>query len=168
MKFITLMFAALIFTLPACQKSEDEGKDGGKYILRDPKAGEGFILFTEKPLYDKLAIAGTSEKGKNFVIESVKIEGDYLHVKVSYAEGCSTDLFDVVWDGMVMESYPYQIHLVLKLNPGECTDKQAQVTKELSIHVKDYVGDFATANPTIFSVLNASTKTTTKNQAIQN
>lgn len=48
-----------------------------------------------------------------FAFDSVWIEGDCLKADVLYGGGCGDVLFQLVWDGFVMESYPAQVRLKL-------------------------------------------------------
>jgi hypothetical protein len=157
---VTLMMVciALLFTT-ACKKSnsQDNPGDGGKYITQDPKTGDGFLMLTERKLYNQVKLAAGDDKGKAFDIEKISRDGNTLIVKVAYSAGCTTPSFDVVWDGRVMMTYPYKIDLVLKLNADDCDDNQ-QVSKEIKIDLKEYIGDFASDKGTVFSVINASTK----------
>jgi hypothetical protein len=49
----------------------------------------------------------------SFAFDSVWIEGDCLKANVLYGGGCGDILFQMYWDGAVMESYPVQVRLKL-------------------------------------------------------
>lgn len=170
-KSILMAFVALLFTAGACKKnnSDNDLERGGKqYVSKEPKPGEGYLMLTEKSLYDKVKLASGDEKGKAFELKKVSRDGNTLIVSVSYPTSCDGVSFDVIWDGNVMLSYPYKINLVLKMNAEDCGANQEKINKDLKINITDYIGNFAANNETVFSVINASTKKETNNDSTRN
>lgn len=159
----TLIMAIIffLFTTISCEKPEaDKPQDDKKYIIRDPKIGDGFKMITEKSLYDKVKLAAGDEKGAAFEIEKISREGNTLIVKVIYSSSCTDPSFDVVWDGLVMLSFPSKVNLALKMN-ADCADSQQQVSKEIKINLEEYVGTFAADKNIEFSVINGWSKKVT-------
>ncbi|WP_256009373.1 hypothetical protein [Desertivirga xinjiangensis] len=151
--------ASLLLCFTACQKSAGEnGSEGGQYITKDPKTGDGFVMLTEKKLFNEVKLSAGEDRGKAFDIEKISREGNILVVKVIYSAACSAPSFDVIWDGRVMMTYPYKVDLVLKMNADKCSEDQQKLSKEIKIDLNEYVGDFASDKATVFSVINASSK----------
>lgn len=69
----------------------------------------------------------------SFAYDSVWIEGDCLKANVLYGGGCGDVLFQLVWDGAVMESYPVQVRLKLSFMDNDLC--KALIHKDLAYDI---------------------------------
>lgn len=100
---VRLLFLALLgaFVMVACNRNNNVA----------PEKEDGFQLQTNSEEYTKLVNARTEYKGTPFEIKSVTRDGDIL--KISVEGGCLESDYKIVWDGILMESYPEQARLVV-------------------------------------------------------
>lgn len=90
------------------------------------------------PLVDSAVLidsdAYNSVLSDNYVIQSIKIDGDYLTIRFS-SSGCSGESWKVklIDSGAVAESLPPQRYLVLSLENNELC--KAVITKELTFNI---------------------------------
>ena len=66
-----------------------------------------------------------------YVINAAKIEGDTLHVNVSYTGGCETHAFTLVAEERFLESFPVQLRVSLAHNANSDTCKDS-ITEDRS------------------------------------
>jgi hypothetical protein len=69
-----------------------------------------------------------------FAFDSVWIEGDCLKASVLYGGGCGDILFQMYWDGAVMESYPVQVRLKLSFMDNDFC--KALIHKDLAYDLR--------------------------------
>ncbi|PHQ56035.1 MAG: hypothetical protein COC16_04035 [Lutibacter sp.] len=99
-----------------------------------------------------------NELSDPFSIESVERIGNILKVKVTYTGGCEKHTFDLLWNEVVILTYPCQINLILthNANGDKC---EAQITEIIEIDLDEFIsgGEYTTTcNLNVFSVLNGS------------
>ncbi|MBB5438936.1 hypothetical protein HDC92_002620 [Pedobacter sp. AK017] len=102
-----ILIAAIAITCFSCKKSsEDAEMTLDKNLL---KSAEKYAALVEQR---------TDGEGK-FTIENIHRNGDILTLNVK--GGCTEEDFQVIWDGVILLSYPGQIKLVLNNdNAGNC------------------------------------------------
>lgn len=84
-------------------------------------------LAIEKPICKPLQLVKTDTPSTlDYSIDSCYLDQSCLHFVVSYL-GCATDTFNLQWNGIMMKSYPPQLHLKLVANAIEnCSPWQQQ------------------------------------------
>jgi len=70
----------------------------------------------------------TPQASVNFKIESASIQDSILTVNVSYAGGCGTHSWDLIWTGMYMKSLPMKVSLFIHHTSENetCNDKMQE------------------------------------------
>lgn len=124
-----------------CKKSEKNSETNlEENLLKSPKKYESLI-------------SKRSDGTGTFSITDIKRNGNILTVSVT--GGCKPENFKFVWNGLILLSYPAQIHLVLHNdNPESCgTENQFNLTVDVSKIVSNNDSD-----KYIFHVANGSVK----------
>lgn len=106
------------------------------------RQAENFVFHTNNALYDRVLKERSNAGDNNFTIDNIeplKTDGRHvLRVTVTHARGCSQD-FDVIWGGYIMESFPEQTDLFLRL-PGTCDSGNEPVQRVLLIDLDEFIG----------------------------
>lgn len=132
---VTLFVASLLAIVSCNHKNE-------KVNPNPDDGGKGASLE-----YQRLMNARGNSDGVRFEILDVKLEQNDLYIKVK--GGCSANDYKTVWNGLIFESYPQQIHLVVANESGnDSCDPKGEYT--LKVDLKALLGD--TFNPTDFVV----------------
>lgn len=154
--FITMVLTTLFLMAGSCSNSND-------------------MLVLEKGNYTFLKSAQAYNEAKQnrsevysalFDISKVERIGDTLNITVSFLQGCEVSKFEVVWNGIVMMTYPATIGLIVKRSTGNCGTPGDTVKQELSINLTECIGDASLAKDANILVSNASKKTGTDNADI--
>jgi hypothetical protein len=97
--------------------------------------------------YERIMKARADSHGVPFEISNIVLTGNTLAIDVK--GGCSADDFKTIWNGLIFESYPQQIHLVVanESNNDACEPKGSYT---LQVDLKKLIGD--SFNPTDFVV----------------
>lgn len=138
--FVMLLIttAGLLFSCEKSEKSQDETLDVN--LIKSP---DKFAELMEKR---------TNESG-TFTIEDIKRNADILTISVK--GGCKAEDFRVVWDGVILLSYPGQIRLLLN---NEATDGCANENKfSISVNLSKILGN-RDPKDFVFHVANGSVK----------
>ena len=104
------------------------------------KQGENFVFYTDQALFERVAQERANTNNNGFTInkiEPLKGDGHVLQVTVTHARGCGQD-FEVIWGGFVMESFPEQTGLLLRL-PGTCNDDNGPVERVLLVDLDEFI-----------------------------
>jgi hypothetical protein len=148
MKKFTIPFFLLL--LLGCSKENVTEKS-------DPRL-EGMRMTQSKEVYNEAARQrGTENFSASFEIMEVKRSGDLLKITVGHAYACKGG-FEVIWDGQVMESFPYQIRLFIKFN-AKCTTEPTitlMVMENLEIDLAKLINDKGVLENSVIHVSNAS------------
>lgn len=133
------LFAALLFLIISCNHKNENVKpnpDGGGSLE-----------------YQRLMTARENYDGVRFEILDVKLEGNDMFIKVK--GGCSASDFKTVWNGLILESYPQQIHLVVANESGnDSCDPKGEYT--LKVDLKALLGDGFNTTDFVVTVSNGS------------
>jgi len=119
-------FAAL-FLFSSCRKEET--------AVLQSKVLEKNLLKSGSKYSEALSQRGSGEV--IFSIEDIKREGDSM--KINVKGGCSSDDYLVIWDGVILESYPMQIRLVL-VNESGNTSCDASNKYTLKVNLAKLIG----------------------------
>jgi len=151
MKNLSLItFISLLILFSACSNSSVEPNITN---------GGGANLLIDENLFNKLSTERLSGKTQYdpVKINSINRVDDSLVINITYSGGCKAHSFDFVWDGVVLESYPAQIYLLLahSNNGDQCNDT---ITETISIDLTLLFGseylDTADYIISIFSLTN--------------
>ncbi|CAG5018412.1 hypothetical protein DYBT9275_05996 [Dyadobacter sp. CECT 9275] len=97
-RFVFLALSAAVFTF-SCNQENTVAPDGDAFLQ------------TSAEKYNKLMTARETFKGTPFEIDGVEREANILKINVSGAGGIEN--YKIVWDGILMESYPMMTRLVV-------------------------------------------------------
>jgi len=97
--------------------------------------------------YERIMKSRADSHGVPFEISKIVLTGNTLAIDVK--GGCSADDFKTIWNGLIFESYPQQINLVVanESNNDACEPKGSYT---LQVDLKKLIGD--SFNPTDFVV----------------
>ncbi len=91
-------------------------------------------------------------EGNSYDTNELSINGDELHIALSYSGGCEEHLFRVCWDGSFMESFPVQAALDLQ-HEGNDDACEAYIDADLVVSLtalrEAYVEGYRTEEGTI-------------------
>lgn len=148
-KFILLV--GIIFYSSSCNKdSLDKNKDSF-----EPKVMENYNFYENAEMYNNAQKLRSKDYSSAFDIEKVERDGKMLNVTLAYLGKCEINKFDVIWDGILMESWPMQTLLIIKRSASNCDD--SMLKKEvLSIDLMEFIGDKALVEGTVFYISNGS------------
>ena len=104
--------------------------------------------------FSTLLSTRTNYKGEPFEIKNIKREGDLL--KIDVLGGCEPEAYKVVWDGLILESNPALVRLVVSYEPTLTIQCLVPVSPTLTVDLKKLLGNRYTPNGYTFTVLNAS------------
>jgi len=136
------VFALLFcFTITSCEKFDD-----------NPEAVLENNLLRSAGKYAELIEKRNGGEG-DFTIEDIERNDNMLTITVQ--GGCNQDDFHIVWDGLIMESSPAQINLVLYSKSQEDCGIENQF--DINVNLSKVVGE-RNPNDFIFNVANGSKK----------
>lgn len=102
-----------------------------------------------------------------FEVEDVQRIDKEMHIEVSFPAGCAFNNFEIIWDGVVMESYPPQTRLFVKRIAGNCNKSDEREHRVLVIDLEEIFVKLRQGDPNlqdaIFIVSNASKRPDTGN-----
>jgi len=150
MRITNLILVISIMVFFSCSKEENKNIED----LPVPKVMENFNFYKSSSLYNEAKNARSNSYSDAFEIEKAERIGNLLNVTVSYPGNCEINKFDVIWDGIIMESWPMQISLIIKRTASNCS---SEIKREiLSIDLVELINDQALVDGTVFHVSNAS------------
>lgn len=119
------------FFIVGCKSTELTPKEESKTaVKKEVKVDPNCVpIILEKELYNKVQNGGVQ------VLES-KIEGNYLYLKYSFS-GCPSDEIVLVWNNMLLKSYPGKA--MLKLGYEETGSCDEMRTQEACYDLKDFI-----------------------------
>ncbi len=151
MKIFKLILLAGIMVFSACNKEAYDDNDDS--IV--PKVMENYNFYKSARMYNEAQELRSENYSDAFEIEKVERTGNLLNVTLSYLGNCETNKFDVIWDGILLESWPMQTRLIIKRSASNCDDEELK--KEiLSIDLEELIGDKVLVEGTVFYVSNGS------------
>ncbi|MEO6283197.1 MAG: hypothetical protein ABIN80_23980 [Dyadobacter sp.] len=122
------LFVVATFLLFACND-----KDAAP--LGDPKELQ---LQTNAEEFARLLAAREKHEGPTFEIKNLKREGNVLKIIVEGPGSVAS--YKVVWDGVLLESYPAQARIVLAYSQTGEVEHTAILTHELTVDLKELFG----------------------------
>ena len=130
-------------------------------LVLHQKAGENFTFYTSQELYNQAMGKRLTDTGNSFTIKSVvstkddpSTGHDLLKITVSHPGSCDGK-FEFIWDGAIMESYPEQINIFLRL-PGSCPDGDQITETVLHLDLDEFIGQPDLVDRAVFHIVNGS------------
>ena len=113
MKILNFILLGSIIVFSSCSKNNDKE-------LVVPHAGENFNFYESANLYKEAQKLRSKSYSDAFEIEKVERIDNLLNITVSYQGNCETSKFDIIWDGMLLFSWPMQANLIIKRDATNC------------------------------------------------
>lgn len=142
-RILAILVGLLVLSFAySCKKSEQQKEEMvlDKNLLKSANKYE--------QLLDK-----RSEAEGTFSIADIKRNGDMLTISIN--GGCSAEDFQIVWDGVILLSYPGQVRLILHNTSSKDCGKETQLNIQVNLSriigkhdPKDYV--FQVSNGSIY------------------
>lgn len=158
MKTLGILFAAAYFVLAAsCSKDTS----GNASVVKLNKGDYDLLLNSE--VFNHVKQSRSAAFSDEFEIESIQRKSDTLQVVLLFKDDCATNKFEVIWNGLIMESYPEQTVFLLKRNAENCGTGGAQIRQALNIDLGEILNDEAMAKRIRVTISNASKKSAEPN-----
>ncbi len=150
----------MIFITASCKKESSE-------TLQD-SAKANFNFLKSAQASNEADQLRSSTYSASFEITKVERIKDMLYVKVTFQGNCAENQFEVIWNGLVLESYPEIIILYLKRTSTNCSDATVyySTSRVLTLDMTQSLGDAALAQRATIILCNASKKAKTENSDI--
>ena len=158
-----MLMAILVLATVSCKKESAESADA-KYAFNDAVASSFSFLKSLKASNEANQLRSTDYSAP-FEITKIERNKEMLTISVTYAEGSGSSKFELIWNGLVMESYPEMIILYLKRSSVISTETKP-ASRLLSVNLTESLGDAALAQRVRIVLCNASKKANTENSDI--
>ena len=150
----------LLLTMATCKKESSEASEP-----LDSFAAANFSFLKSTQASNEANQLRSSDYSASFEISKVDRNKELLNITVTYLEGCGNSKFDLIWNGLVMESFPEMIILYLR-RTSDCGVDVKPATRVLSVNLTEYLGDAALAQRVKIILCNTSKKANTENSDI--
>lgn len=162
MRIIFSLAAALtlIFLSVSCKKETTTGQ----YSYQDI-AQTGFSFLKSAQASNEANEQRSATYSAPFEIVKIDRNKEMLNVTVTYPDGCNNSKFTLIWNGMVLESYPEIIFLYFR-RTSDCQVAANGSTRILTINLTACLGDAALAQRAKIVLCNSSKKANTENSDI--
>jgi hypothetical protein len=154
-----LILTVLLSTVLSCEKESADSLS----LLDSAKQEYAFLKNTQAS-NEANQLRSTSYSAA-FEITKVERNKDQLNITVTYPNDCSDSRFEVIWNGLVMESYPEIVIFYIR-RLSDCKTSGTTASRVLSINLTEKLGDAALAQRTKVLLCNASKKANTENSDI--
>jgi len=158
--FKLMVVMLLILTTSTCKKESSETSDPLNSF-----AAANFSFLKSTQASNEANQLRSSEYSAPFEISKVDRNKELLTITVTYPEGCNDSKFMMIWNGLVLESYPEVIFLYLR-RTSKCGVVGNSATRALSINLTTCLGDAALAQRVKIILCNTSKKANTENSDI--
>src|SRR5690554_6891994 len=112
---LPLLIAILLIAV-SCDKSEDELKDSSPFTIKK----ENYTIVKNSVISQEANNNRSESYSAPFEIENVERIENLLYINVSFQAGCSTNDFEIIWNGKIMESYPVLTRIFVKRTINNC------------------------------------------------
>jgi len=150
----------LLLTTATCKKESSKASDPLESL-----ATTNFSFLKSIQASNEANQQRSSDYSAPFEISKVDRNKELLTITVTYPEGCNDSKFMMIWNGLVLESYPEVIFLYLK-RTSNCGAAGNSATQALSINLSTSLGDAALAQRVKIILCNTSKKANTENSDI--
>lgn len=126
-KTLSLFFVILVIGFSACndkQKLQDgpQLKDANIFVTNN------YQIIIDETKFNTVV-------SDDYTLSNAYIENDSLKIEVQYGGGCGLATFELITDGIYMESDPVQLNVKLSFNDED--DCEAYLTKPISFDLKN-------------------------------
>ncbi len=165
--FFVIAFSAMAISLGLISCDNDtEIKDPNPFTLEK----ENYTFLKNSNYYLEAQKNRSPEYSDPFEIVGVQRVDKEMHIEVSYPAGCASNNFEIIWDGLVMESSPPQTRLFVKRTAENCNKSGEAEHRVLVIDLEEIFVKLRQGDPNlqdaIFIVSNASKRPDTSNADI--
>lgn len=150
----------LLLTTATCKKEQLESSTNF-----DGFAAANFSFLKSIQASNEANQLRSSDYSAPFEISKVDRNKELLTITVTYPEGCGDSKFRMIWNGLVLESYPEVVFLYLR-RTSNCGVAGNHTTRALSINLSASLGDTALAQRVKIILCNTSKKANTENSDI--
>lgn len=154
-----MVILVLVFATASCEKASDESRQDSNF------AAANFSILKSTKASNEANELRSSSYSAAFEISKVERNKEMLHITVAYQEGCGNSKFDLIWNGLIMESYPEMI-IVYVRRSSDCGVDLKPASRVLSVNLAEYLGDPALAQRVKIILCNSSKKANTENSDI--
>ena len=157
-------FAALILLLisfAGCQKEVDKQSAA----LDNSFAAASLNFIKNIQASNEANQLRSADYSAPFEISKVERNKEMLSIAVSYPEGCGDSKFSLIWNGLMLESYPEVIFLYLR-RTTVCGSSGSTTSRTLTLNLLTTLGDAALAQRVKIILCNGSKKANTENSDI--
>jgi archaellum component FlaF (FlaF/FlaG flagellin family) len=157
--FNFMVIGFLLFSTISCEKATEDSSMDSNF------AAANFSFLKSTKASNEANEQRSSAYSAAFEITKVDRNKETLNITVSYQEGCGTSKFDLIWNGLVMESYPEMIIVYLRRS-SDCGVDLQPTTRVMTVNLTQYLGDSALAQRVKVILCNSSKKANTENSDI--
>lgn len=133
--YLLVVAASLLMITGSCSKDDTNGANETPL-----KIDQGNYTFLKSgSLYDEAKRDRSENYSSPFEIDSVIRTGDIMDITVSFPAGCETNKFEVIWDGVILESYPVQTRIFVKRTASGCPESDETKSEVLSVDLNELI-----------------------------
>lgn len=151
----------LLLVLVSCQK--ETTKDSA--MLDNSFAAANLSFIKSIQASNEANQMRSADYSAPFEISKVERNKEMLSIAVSYPEGCGDSKFSLIWNGLMLESYPEVIFLYLR-RTTVCGSSGSTTSRTLTLNLLTTLGDAALAQRVKIILCNGSKKANTENSDI--
>ncbi len=155
--FNLLVLINLILITVSCQKEQAESFQS--------LATANFVFLKSIQASNEANEKRSADYSDSFEISKVERDKEKLSITVTFPDGCGDSKFELIWNGLIMESYPEMIILYLR-RLTDCTVPGNSATRTLTVNLFEKLGDAALAQRVKIILCNSSKKANTENSDI--
>ena len=150
----------LLLTMATCKKESSKVSEP-----LDSLAAANFSFLKSIQASNEANQLRSADYSAPFEISKVERNKEFLTITVTYPEGCGDSKYKLIWNGLVLESYPEAVILYLR-RTSSCGAAGNPTTRALSINLATCLGDAALAQRVKIILCNTSKKENTENSDI--
>jgi hypothetical protein len=133
--YLLVVAASLLMITGSCSKDDTNGANETPL-----KIDQGNYTFLKSgSLYDEAKRDRSENYSSPFEIDSVIRTGDIMDITVSFPAGCETNKFEVIWDGVILESYPVQTRIFVRRTASGCPESDETKSEVLSVDLNELI-----------------------------
>jgi len=157
--FNFMVMMVLVFATVSCEKATEESRMDSSF------AAANLSLLKSTKASNEANEQRSPAYSAAFEITKVDRNKEMLTITVAYQEGCGSSKFDLIWNGLVMESYPEMIIVYLRRS-SDCGVDLQPTSRVMTVNLTQLLGDAALAQRVKVILCNSSKKANTENSDI--
>jgi hypothetical protein len=154
------MMMILLLTAASCTKDST-----GTSLPMDSIAASNFSFIKNIQASNEANQLRSADYSAPFEILKVVRDKELLTITVNFPEGCGDSKFNLIWNGLTLESNPEVIILYLR-RTTDCGSSGNPASRILSLNLSGCLGDASLAQSVKIILCNASKKANTENSDI--